>query len=127
MMKFKSLYPVIWTKNLEESIGFYTHILGFSLLDANIKAHWAFLEKESVQIMLTKPNEHGKIDRICFSGSFYFNVDGVDHLWKDLNTITKICYKIETFEWGMREFAIYDNNGYILQFGQPVAEISKEE
>ena len=26
--------------------------------------------------------------------------------------------EIETFEWGMREFAIYDNNGYVLQFGQ---------
>lgn len=126
-MKFHSLMPVIWTKNLEESIGFYTHILGFSLVDANIEAHWAFLMKNKVQIMLTLPNEHGNVNNICFSGSFYFNIDDVDELWKDLNTITKICYRIETFEWGMREFAIFDNNGYILQFGQAVDEISKEE
>lgn len=126
-MKFNSLMPVIWTKNLEESIGFYTHILGFSLVDANLDTHWAFLEKNNVQIMLTLPNEHSGIDKIGFSGSFYFNVDDVENLWKDLNTITKICYKIETFDWGMREFAIYDNNGYILQFGQAVNEISKEE
>jgi len=33
-----------------------------------------------------------------------------------------ICYEIETFEWGMREFAIYDNNGYILQFGSTASE-----
>jgi hypothetical protein len=26
-------------------------------------------------------------------------------------------YTIENFEYGMREFAIYDNNGYMLQFG----------
>jgi len=24
-------------------------------------------------------------------------------------------------DWGMREFAIYDNNGYMLQFGQEIA------
>lgn len=119
--------PVIWTKNLEESIGFYTHILGFSLVDANVESQWALLEIDKVQIMLTLPNEHAKINNICFSGSFYFNIDDVDELWKDLNTITKICYKIETFEWGMREFAIYDNNGYILQFGQAVDEISTKE
>ena len=26
----------------------------------------------------------------------------------------------EDFEHGMREFAIYDNNGYMLQFGQEI-------
>ncbi|MFN5228579.1 MAG: hypothetical protein ACK5Q3_18600 [Planctomycetota bacterium] len=25
---------------------------------------------------------------------------------------------LEDFDYGMREFAIYDNNGYLLQFGQ---------
>lgn len=126
-MKFNSLFPVIWTENLEETIGFYTHILGFVLMDANIETQWAFLEKDQVKIMLSKPNAHEKLGKIGFSGSFYFNVNSVNDLWEDLKTITKICYEIETFEWGMREFAIYDNNGYILQFGEPVNEISKEE
>lgn len=25
---------------------------------------------------------------------------------------------IENFDYGMREFAVYDNNGYLLRFGQ---------
>jgi hypothetical protein len=33
-----------------------------------------------------------------------------------------VCYGIEDFFYGMREFAIYDNNGYLLQFGQPISE-----
>jgi hypothetical protein len=33
-----------------------------------------------------------------------------------------IFYPVEDFSYGLREFAIRDNNGYILQFGQ---EISK--
>ncbi len=32
----------------------------------------------------------------------------------------RLCYDIETFPWGMREFAVYDNNGYILQFGEEI-------
>ena len=27
-------------------------------------------------------------------------------------------------QYGMREFAIYDNNGYVLQFGQPLPAAS---
>ncbi|CAD7797186.1 hypothetical protein CHRY9390_00125 [Chryseobacterium aquaeductus] len=126
-MKFNSLFPVIWTDNLEESIGFYTHVLGFSLIDANSKEHWAFIEKDKVKIMLTLPKHKTSIGKIGFSGSFYFNISNVNELWEDLNTITKICYRIENFAWGMREFAIYDNNGYILQFGQAINEISTEE
>lgn len=47
----------------------------------------------------------------------------VNTLWEQLNNKTKICYEIENFEWEMREFAMYDNNGYILQFGQNISEI----
>lgn len=44
-----------------------------------------------------------------------------------LKSKANICHEIKTFEWGMREFAIYDNNGYIVQFVQPASEISREE
>jgi hypothetical protein len=30
----------------------------------------------------------------------------------------KVCCGIEDFDHGVREFAVYDNNGYLLQFGQ---------
>jgi len=30
----------------------------------------------------------------------------------------RVCSGIEKFESGMREFAVYDNNGYLPQFGQ---------
>lgn len=34
----------------------------------------------------------------------------------------RVCYAIENFGYGMREFGVYDNNGYLLQFGQPLPE-----
>ena len=39
---------------------------------------------------------------------------------KKLKDKCKVCYPIETFDYGMREFGVYDINGYLLQFGQPV-------
>lgn len=127
MTKFTSLRPVLWTERLDETIGFYTQFLGFILQEKNDDWQWASLEKDGVQIMLSKPNELENSNGIGFTGSFYFNINNVDELWEDLKTKAKICYEIETFDWEMREFAIYDSNGYILQFGQHINEISKAE
>ena len=52
-----------------------------------------------------------------FTGSLYINPDDVDALWEQVKDKARVCYPIETFDYGMREFAIYDNNGYLLQFG----------
>ena len=50
-------------------------------------------------------------------------MDDVETIWEDLKDKAKIVYDLETFVWGMREFAVYDNNGYILQFGQDIEDI----
>ena len=122
-MKLTALRPIIWTNRFEETIEFYTDILGFKVTERNDVWGWASLHKDSVSIMLAKPNEHTIFNQPIFTGSFYFTTDNVDGLWTELKNKVKISYEIETFEWEMREFAIYDNNGYILQFGQNVEEI----
>lgn len=126
MSKYNNLKPILWTDHLDESISFYTQILGFVLIEKNEDWQWASLQKDEVVLMISKKNDHSKFNNIGFSGSFYFNVDDVEVLWTDLKEKADVCYEIETFEWGMREFAVYDNNGYILQFGENVSEISKE-
>ncbi|WP_223605489.1 VOC family protein [Chryseobacterium sp. OSA05B] len=125
-MTYSALRPILWTDNIDETIGFYTQILGFTLMGRNDEWQWASLKKDDVQIMLSQ-NDYEKPNGIGFTGSFYFNVDDVDDLWEDLKTKAKVCYEIETFEWEMREFAVYDNNGYLLQFGQPVDNIGNTE
>jgi hypothetical protein len=69
-------------------------------------------------MMLARPNEHVLFDKIGFTGSFCFNTDDVEAMW--VKDKASVCYGIENFDWGMREFAIYDNNGYMLQFGQGI-------
>jgi catechol 2,3-dioxygenase-like lactoylglutathione lyase family enzyme len=123
-MKLQSIRPMLWTHNLNDTVNFYTDILKFSLVNRNDDWGWAALVKDEVEIMLAKPNEHTPFDNPVFTGSFYFNTDDVDALWNDVKDKAKICYVPGDFEWGMREFAIYDNNGYILQFGQPKNNVS---
>ena len=59
-------------------------------------------------------------DSPTFTGSLYFNVDDAASLWVSLKDVVKVGYPMEDFHYGMREFAIYDNNGYLLQFGTPL-------
>src|ERR1041385_1203781 len=119
-MKLAFLRPLLYTDKLQETIAFYTDILQFTLIEYNDGWGWASLNKDDVWIMLARPNEHEPFDGPKFTGSFYFTTDNADELWEHLKNKAKVCYEIENFEWGMREFAIYDNNGYLLQFGQPV-------
>ena len=121
-MKLKFLRPMLWTDDLDATVTFYTDILGFSVEGRNDDWGWASLKKDDVWIMLAKPNAHEKYDKIGFTGSFYFTTDDVEAMWMALKDKARVCYDIETFSWGMREFAIYDNNGYLLQFGQEVGE-----
>lgn len=122
-MKFTALTPMMWTNEMKETIQFYTEILGFTCNEFSEEWGWASLEKDQVGIMLAKPNEHTPFNGPTYTGSFYFNVENVDDIWERLKSKVKICYEIDNFDYGMRDFAIYDNNGYMLQFGE---EIKKE-
>ena len=122
-MELLDIRPIIWTEQMEETIKYYSEVLGFICDEYNKKLGWASLSKDDVGIMVTKPNTNALFKGPIFTGSLYFAMDNVDELWNQLKDKAKICYPIENFEYGMRDFAIYDNNGYMLQFGE---EIQKE-
>jgi uncharacterized glyoxalase superfamily protein PhnB len=119
----KNLKPMLEVTDLDETIGFYRDVLGFECL--NRMQGWAALRHGCVEIMLSLPNAHIPFERPIFTGSFYFYPDDVDALWNQLKDKTTIVYPIENFYYGMREFAIRDNNGYCLQFGNEIQDSSQ--
>ena len=121
-MKLNEIRPMLWTKDLKGSVDFYIKVLGFQCNALNEEFGWASVSRDNVSIMFALPNQHEPFDRPTFTGSLYINTDEVDALWHQLKERVKVCYPIEDFEYGMREFAIYDNNGYLLQFGQEINE-----
>ena len=119
-MKLQALTPMLRTWDLPGSIAFYTEILGFACERASEEWGWASLRRDDAAIMLARPDVHAGATAPAFTGSLYLKTDDVDSLWARLKDRVRISYPIETFDYGMREFAIYDNNGYVLQFGQPL-------
>ena len=118
-MKLQALTPMLRTWDLPGSIAFYTEVLGFECERASEEWGWASLRRDDAAIMLAGPDLHAGDTAPAFTGSLYLKTDDVNALWERLKDRVRICYPIETFDYGMREFAIYDNNGYVLQFGQP--------
>lgn len=106
-MKLTDLRPILWTEDMKTTIGFYREVLGFSCNEYNEDWGWASLSKDGVSLMLSKPNRHTTYDKIGFTGSFYFNTEDAEMLWNELKGKVKVCYELETFEWGMKEFAIF--------------------
>ena len=119
-MAIEKIIPMLYTKEMQATIDFYTNVPGFTCNNYQPGNGWASLQWDNVEIMLALPNEHMPFDKPAFTGSFYFRTDNVDELWERFKNKTRVCYEIENFEYGMREFAIYDNNGYLLQFGQEI-------
>lgn len=91
-MKITGLRPMMWTEDLKGTTDFYVNVVGFAADEVNEELGWATL-----------------------------SIDDVDALWEKLKDKAGVCYGIEDFYYGMREFAVYDNNGYLLQFGQEIA------
>jgi len=120
-MQLTKLTPMLYTNDLQGTVDFYTQTLGFTCKSISKELDWASLTFGDIDIMVSLPNEHIPFDKANFTGSFYFLTNNADIFWEQLKDKTSICYPIEDFEYGMREFAIYDNNGYLLQFGHELA------
>jgi uncharacterized glyoxalase superfamily protein PhnB len=117
-MQLKGPVPILYVSDMEGSVHFYCDVLGFAV--KNRVDGWASLNCGAAEVMLSLPNDHIPFEKPKFTGSFYFHTQEVDALWERLREKAKIVYPIENFEYGMREFAIEDVNGYILQFGKEI-------
>ena len=122
-MKLDRLTPMLWTNDLQATISFYTEILGFELDEYNADWGWCHLHKDAVALMFSRPNEHAGYQGspVC-TGSFYCYTEEVDEAWNKMKSLAAVSYSIANFPNGMREFAILDNNGYMLQFGRELKE-----
>ncbi|MCE7994927.1 MAG: bleomycin resistance family protein [Roseivirga sp.] len=117
-MALTKLVPTFWTEDIKETVDFYVSILGFTCESLELEYGWANLKRDEVSIMLALPTDHVQFNGAQFTGSIYLFSDDVNQDWDNLKDKVKVCYPLETFDYGMTEFAIYDNNGYMIQFGQ---------
>jgi len=114
-MKILDVTPMLTVTAMEPAIAFYRDILGFECLGS--VEGWACMGSDGIEVMLALPNAHPPFEKPLMTGSLYFLTDDTDAWWERLKDKCQVEYPIESFEYGMREFAVRDNSGYLLQFG----------
>ena len=111
--------PKLETTDVEGTIQFYTEKLGFKLT-GRFKGH-IFLSKDEQTIMFHEMMNHHDQEKPIMTGSLYISTNEVDELYDTIKDQVKISYPLENFDFGMREFGMWDNNGYLLIFGKAVS------
>jgi uncharacterized glyoxalase superfamily protein PhnB len=127
-MTLKSLTPNLMVNDVEETIEYYTDILGFTLLRTVPETgnlDWAMVKKNDVVIMFqsSKSLKHDlprlKGEKPGGGLTFYIKVDGVAELHDQLfDNGAEIIAELESTFYDTLEFSIVDVNGYVLTFSE---------
>lgn len=124
----KTLTPNVMVEDVKATIDFYRQVLGFEPIsevppNADV-LDWAMIKRDDVALMLqaraSLAGELPALKDVPIGGSmtFYIQMEGVEALYNEIKGKVEIVRDMHTTFYGAREFAIRDNNGYILAFAQ---------
>jgi catechol 2,3-dioxygenase-like lactoylglutathione lyase family enzyme len=130
-MKLQLLTPILWTKDLEKTISFYTTLLGFK--SKSNFPNFVSLTRDDVDIMFVVPQDEPEdckdpndkaefFPKRSLTGSLYFFTENADEVWEAVKNKATIKTPIANREYFMRDFSIFDNNGYELAFGHDISK-----
>ncbi len=122
-MQLQKLSPILWTKNLQETISFYETVLGFK--SRSNFPNFAALYRDNAEIMVIVPTgEPGEKDffpKPFLTGSIYIFTQGINEFWESIKDKATIKSPIADRQYWMRDFSIVDNNGYEIVFGEDIS------
>ena len=130
--------PTLSVANVAETVSFYQDTLWFSLevcvgvdmdtldtemIDGETYIHATVFRNEVSFTFLVDEYFKFEISYLedCSRGGsvlFYIDVDDIAHAYKELEDKVEVVKPLETTWYGIREFFIRDNNGYILGFSE---------
>ncbi len=110
----KELVPLLRVHDLDQTIAFYTRILGFELCWR--EGDTATLKHCHARLMFSTGENLGPGPTL--SGTLYFYPEDVEALWSELRSKVQVEWPLETMGYGTREFGIRDCNGYCLAFAK---------
>ena len=119
--KLTNIAPQFLVLDLEEARTFYVEKLGFRV--AFIYGDfYAGVERDGITIHLKlsdTPDPSRQVKQRDDHLDVYITVDDVAALYAEYQSRGVVfAQSLETKPWGMQEFVVWDNNGYILHFGQ---------
>lgn len=127
-MKLNSLTPNLMVTNIEETIEYYTDILGFTLIKTIPETgnlDWAMVKRNEVVLMfqsiksLQKNVPELKTQKPGGGLTLYIKVDRITELHEQLiNNDVELISDLESTFYDTIEFSITDVNGYVLTFSE---------
>lgn len=108
----------LFTPDLAATARFY-EALGFVLCGEGVDTGWIELRRGELVLQFYADAPLGTPDTPIMSGTIYVHADGVDALAEEWRDRLKFEWGPETMEYGMREFAFRDPNGYLIAFAAP--------
>ena len=122
-MEYQSLFPNIGVVNVNETVKFYTETLGFNLVMSNPESgdlEWAMVMNGDAilafQEMKSLKNEYPQLAHRAATAvlTFYVKMKNMHQLYEKLQGTEYLVQEMHKTFYGADEFAIFDNNGYIL-------------
>ncbi len=136
-MKFNKLVPEILVSIVEESLKFYTELIGFKVNYAREEEKFYFLEYQGSQIMIEQLHDNSRFtnglpkEKPFGQGiNFEIETDDADILYQKINDADyPIFYPLEE-KWyqtgdtlgGNKQFVVADPDGYLLRFAQDLGK-----
>jgi len=123
---YKNITANLMVESVDKTAEFYCRALGFSILASVPKnsggLQFAILAKDSLSVMiqdrenLIEEYPLLKTPKVQPSVTLYITVDNFTELYEEIKGKCDIICDVHTTFYGANEFAIKDNNGYVLTF-----------
>jgi uncharacterized glyoxalase superfamily protein PhnB len=112
---------VLAVRDLQVSTRYYVDVLGFHKDPINA-AGWSFLTRDRFHVMLGECVDERPAGELGNHSYFaYWNVEGVDELFKELvDKGAIVTSRPSNKPWGLREFGLSTPDGHRIVCGQPI-------
>lgn len=110
--------PSLLVRDMSETLTFYAR-LGFQLSGSyprEAAPTWAEVRRDSVVLQFHTESPQGTPSEPVCSGTFYIFPESVRELAAELRGKVSFAWGPEVMDYGMREFAVQDPNGYFIAF-----------
>ena len=124
-MFMRALTPLLETNSIQQTIDFYTSMLGFEVHETGEyegQLRWCALKKDNSWVMFTARNAPKQSPSM--TGDLYLHTTDVNSLWEMLKDKAEILQQMTDMPYGAREFVMKDNNGYSLRIGMDLVAFS---
>jgi catechol 2,3-dioxygenase-like lactoylglutathione lyase family enzyme len=118
----KRVLPALLVADMRKTLDFYIDLLGFvqtGYYPIESEPIRTEVRRDGVAIILFTEAMHFAGETPAFTGTLYLFPESVGRLADELRGKVPFQWGPEDTEFGIREFAIRDPNGYLLVFAEP--------